>query len=242
MQSDRFWELDAVRGAAVIGMIAFHAAFDLSYFARLPIDVSAGAWWLLARAVATAFVLVSGAVLAISFARTQPQGARAVLRKFFTRAVVLFGLGMAVTAVTYFYLNDRGTIWFGILHFMAVGSLVALPFLTLDWKKLFACGIAVMAAGLAITGMTTQSPYLLWFGVPPAEFYSFDYFPLFPWLGVMLLGAAVGKRWYAGAERQFALPFAESAAGRTLAFLGRHSLAIYFIHQPLLIAAIVFLR
>ncbi len=235
---ERFWELDAARGAAVVGMIAFHAAFDLNYFAGVPINVSSGFWWLLARAVAATFIMVSGAVLAISFDRTRGAGARTVLQKFFSRAVVLFGLAMAITAATYLFLSGNGTIWFGILHFMAVGSLAALPLLALDKKWIAAMGIAGIAIGLAITGMATQSPFLLWLGLMPAGFYTFDYFPLFPWLGVMLLGAAAGKAAYSSGGRKFSLPFGESALSRLLCFLGRNSLTLYFIHQPLLIGAI----
>lgn len=232
----RFWELDALRGAAVLGMVAFHAVFDLNYFAGVAIDVSSGFWWMLARAVATAFVLVSGAVLAISYGKISSPGFKAAFAKFLPRSMRIFALAMLVTVATYLFLSGNGTIWFGILHFIAIGSLLALPFLGMSWQKQALAGILFIALGFVASSVIVQTPYLFWLGLQPIGFYTFDYFPLFPWLGVMLLGAAVGTNWYA--RRKPSLP-PQNALARSLAFLGRHSLATYFIHQPLLIGAIM---
>jgi uncharacterized membrane protein len=236
---ERFWELDALRGLAVVGMVVFHAAFDLSYFRGFPFDVTNGFWWLLARAVATTFVLVSGCVLAISYGKVANGGIRTAFDKIFPRSLRIFALALVVTAATFLFLSGNGTIWFGVLHFMAVGSLITLLFMGLGWPQLIWTGIVMVAAGFLLESVTVQTPLLLWLGLRPAGFYTFDYFPLLPWLGVLLFGAAIGKRWYGSGVRGFQLPIGENGLTRALAFVGRHSLAIYFIHQPLLIGAIL---
>ncbi len=59
-----------------------------------------------------------------------------------------------------------------------------------------------------------------------------DYAPLIPFAGVLLLGLAAGKFYRLPASA--AQP---SKGGKALAALGRHSLLIYLIHQPVLFGA-----
>jgi uncharacterized membrane protein len=67
-----------------------------------------------------------------------------------------------------------------------------------------------------------------------------DYYPLAPWLGVALLGVVVGRTAYAEGQRQFTIPdFSMTPPIPWLRFLGRHSLSVYLIHQPLLIGALM---
>jgi uncharacterized membrane protein len=85
--------------------------------------------------------------------------------------------------------------------------------------------------------MSAGSPWLLWLGLAPEGFYSLDYLPLLPWFGVVLMGIALGDFLYHGYKRRIALPDLGGALlVRPLAFLGRNSLLIYFVHQPALIA------
>lgn len=76
----------------------------------------------------------------------------------------------------------------------------------------------------------------LWLGFTPYNFYTLDYFPLLPWLGVMSLGIFLGNTLYENYTRHFKLPdLSKYAIIKASGFLGRHSLLIYFIHQPVLI-------
>jgi len=75
---------------------------------------------------------------------------------------------------------------------------------------------------------------LFWLGFRPENFQTLDYFPVFPWFGMVLLGIYLGNSLYSGGIRQFAVPALESSgAVKGFAWLGKHSLFIYFIHQPL---------
>ncbi len=70
------------------------------------------------------------------------------------------------------------------------------------------------------------------FGLYSRDFFSADYYPIFPWFGYFLLGFGCAhelqKRGYL-----HTLFGGEILAGRSLAFLGRHSLLIYSIHVPI---------
>ena len=231
----RFWEIDFLRGLAIVGMVVFHAAFDLDFLGARAFDVNSGAWWLLARVVAAAFVFIAGVCMAVSFQLTSSER---VWRKFLGRGAFLFALGLAITAVTFLLLPGRA-VWFGVLHFLGVASVLAVPFLK-HGRALLAGAIISVAAGFLFEKLVVATPFLAWLGLRGASFASLDYFPLFPWFGVLLAGALVGKVLYANGARQFRLP--EVGAGNpiwVMALLGRHSLIIYFLHQPILVALIL---
>ena len=59
-----------------------------------------------------------------------------------------------------------------------------------------------------------------------------DYVPLAPWAGVMLIGIAAG---HAFAHGNFHALTSLGSAPQSLQWLGRHSLAVYMVHQPILL-------
>jgi uncharacterized membrane protein len=76
----------------------------------------------------------------------------------------------------------------------------------------------------------------MWLGFVPQQLYSVDYYPLLPWFGVVLIGVCAGNTLYPNHRRRFALPdLSRVIPLRALAFMGRHSLLIYLVHQPLII-------
>jgi uncharacterized membrane protein len=68
-----------------------------------------------------------------------------------------------------------------------------------------------------------------------------DYMPLFPWLGVFLIGCVIGRICYKDKKTLFTgRGKVMKAIARPVEFIGRHSLIIYLVHQPL-VYAILFL-
>ncbi len=150
------------------------------------------------------------------------------------RSLWIFGLAMGVTLVTYFFIG-RGFIVFGVLHLIGVSLLLAYPFLRLHGVN-FILGLLFILVGLFLQTLSVDFPWLLWLGLAPVDFRSVDYFPLFPWFGVILIGVAFGDLFYRGYSRRIPVPdLAGSSLVRGLEFLGRNSLAIYLVHQPVLI-------
>ena len=125
-------------------------------------------------------------------------------------------------------------IYFGILHAIAVMSLVAWPFARHPRIALVA-GIAIIGAGLTVSHPLFDTRALSVVGFTTHKPVTEDYVPLFPWTGVVLVGIALG----AALERRAFAPVAALARlPNGVRGLGRHSLAVYMLHQPLLIGTL----
>lgn len=239
----RFWEVDFLRGLAVVMMVVFHLVYDLDYFSILRVNVSSGFWFYFARVTAGLFILLVGVSLVLSTSRAEMQGQR---KKIFIgllkRGLWIFSLGIIVTIATYFLVGD-GFIVFGILHFIGLSIILAYPFLFLRPRAMnLAFGAAAIAIGLFLQSRSYPSSWLLWLGLAPEGFYTLDYIPIFPWFGVVLIGIFLGNALYGGYRRRFPLPnHSESSLKSLLCLLGRNSLLIYLIHQPLIAAALILL-
>jgi uncharacterized membrane protein len=234
----RFWEVDLLRGAAVIMMISFHFAFDLSYFGLCPLEIYSGAWFLLARSAAGLFLLLVGISLVLSASRAEQQNGK-ILPHLLRRGLWIFSLGMGLTLATYILIGE-GFIVFGVLHLIGISIILSYPFL--KRQRLSALlGLSIILAGWSLQGMEFDYPWLLWLGLTPAGFYSLDYFPLLPWWGVVLVGISLGNFFYRGYRRRVQLPDLSSFPPiMPLLVLGRNSLLIYLVHQPILVAMLLF--
>lgn len=237
MHEGRFWELDLIRGIAVVMMVLFHLAYDLSFFGIYAFDIHSGFWFYFARITAGIFVLLVGVSLALVASRPVHQKQDELRIRLFKRGTKIFSLGLGITAATYF-LVGKGFIIFGILHLIGLSIILAYPFL--DFKTLnVILGVVIIAIGLYLQSFSFNFPWLLWLGFAPASFYTLDYFPLLPWFGLVLIGIYSGDVLYGGYQRRVELPDLSSCdLFSPLMLLGRNSLAIYLVHQPLLILAL----
>jgi uncharacterized membrane protein len=216
----RIWEIDAMRGLAIVLMIAFHLVYNLSEFYRFPIDYRSGFWLIIARAAVLLFMTTAG--ISSTFSRSN-------LRR--GRSVLLYGL--AVTLATWMF-NPQAYIRFGILHFMGIGMMLYHFLRKIPVNMLIMLGAALLILGPIVTGSLVESPYLFPLGLVPAGFVSTDYYPLVPWYGFFLWGAAIGKQYYPEGKSLLSV----TPNHRLLPFLGRHSLYIYLVHQPLLLVTL----
>jgi len=234
----RFFELDAARGIAVVAMVAFHALYDLNYFRGYGFGIYSGAFFALGRFAALAFIFIVGISLTLSYSRAeQGKTMLQLLKKFLLRGAGIFCLGLAITVFTLLFF-PRSPILFGVLHFIGIAVILSFPFVRKPKASLF-CGAIMLALGLWLSPLRFDFPWLFWLGLAPENFFTFDYFPLLPWLGVALFGIFAGNLFYPGGKRRFNIPNAGGFAPvRLLCFLGRHSLLVYFLHQPLLVALI----
>ena len=233
---ERFWEIDLLRGFAIILMVAFHILFDLRFFGFHGIELSESFWYYSPRLIASLFILLAGVSLSISYSRYKRGAAGAFLfGKYLSRGAGIFFWGMVITLVTWIFFRDEYII-FGILHLIGISIVLAYPFLGMRYGNLF-LGIACIAAGLYLVGMTFPFSCLLSVGFVPTGFATLDYFPLLPWFGVVLIGVFLGNTLYCGNARRF--PLSDRSGNfltGTLCYAGAHSLAIYLLHQPVIIA------
>lgn len=223
----RIWELDALRGLLILGMIAIHLTYDLVDLYRV-VTLQNPFWYNLGTAWGgMPFVVISG--ICVSFSSRPVR-----------RGAMVFGCGMLCTLVTamMYLLNFSGkgiVIYFGILHCLGVCMMLwpLLRRLRTPWLVLL--GIAIIVFGLyARANLRIGSFLLVPLGIPNRGFSSSDYFPLLPNLGYFLLGATLG-RWLYPTRRSLLPQVNENnLILRFLGFCGRHSLLIYLIHQPVL--------
>lgn len=229
---ERFPELDLIRGIAVVMMLLFHIAFDLYFLRIAPVPVTSLPWRLFAISTAGIFLFVAGISLSISSAH-----ARAVLSrkdyilKYLKRGAGILGIGLAITLVTWVLLPGSFII-FGILHLIGLAIILSPLYGGLSWQNLLAGTAIILLAPLVAAGH--GGDWLIWLGIHPASFYSIDYTPVFPWLGIVLLGVYGGTLLYPGGRRRWHFP-ARGIPMSMIGFLGRHSLAVYIIHQPVIL-------
>jgi uncharacterized membrane protein len=234
MKTKRFWEIDSLRGIAIVMMVVFHLLFDLNYFGGYGLSLHSGFWLFFGRSTAAIFLFLVGVSLTLSYSRVRGKPGKEVWEKYIRRGVRIFIYGLVITLVTYLFFA-QGVILFGVLHLIGLAIVLSRPFQNLGKWNLF-LGLAAIILGLYLQGVWVGYPWLLWAGLIPQGFYTFDYFPLFPWFGVVLLGMFSGSLLYPGGRRRFGLPeISGFPAIRFLNYLGRHSLIIYFLHQPVLI-------
>ncbi|MCQ8893829.1 MAG: DUF1624 domain-containing protein [Methanolinea sp.] len=235
-QPARFWEVDFIRGIAVIMMICFHLVFDLAYLDIFDAGVYSGPWRFVAICTVSLFLFIAGISLSISSARAKGtlHGSAYVL-KFVKRGAGIFALGLLITLATFLLVPDAPVI-FGILHLIGISIIIAPLFLPYRWANLVG-GFLLVTAG-AVMPVTGGTMYLLWLGFPPDGFSSIDYTPVIPWLGVLLIGVFAGKTLYPGGRRRFEIPDVSLPLRGGISLLGRHSLAIYLVHQPVILLLI----
>ena len=235
----RFWDVDVARGIAIVMVVLYHLIYDLDNFAGYRIESTAGFWVVFADTSAFMFVFLVGLSLSISYARANQVGAsRSLFGKYVRRGLRIFGYGMLITVV--FLALGYGYVIFGILHLIGLSIILAYPFLRLRSANLIV-GLSLIAVGIymqfsSFTAEGAAGIMLAPLGVSPEGLFMPDYRPLLPWFGVVLLGIFFGNVLYLS-RRQKTLSTAPPYTS-PVAFLGRHTLLIYLVHQPILIATL----
>jgi len=223
-RSNRLIALDLARTLAIVCMVVFHFTFDLALFGFIPAETMYQPfWYYFARMIAGSFLVLSGVSLWLAHGK-------AVRLPSFGWRFVKIAAGALVVTVSSFWLVPGGPILFGILHALAVSSVIALAFLRLPWAVTLAIAAAIFVLGWAGRSPTFDGLWLVWVGLAETRPPMGDYVPLIPWLAPCLAGLAMAKavkleRWRTQAPSRLL---------RGLAFPGRHSLVIYLIHQPIL--------
>lgn len=227
----RIQSIDLIRGVDIVLMVLFNYSVTLTYFRLVHIPSNFLYWSVFPRAVAAIFIFISGAAAYVSFGNHKENFSK----RYFVRGGKLLIFAAFITLFTYIFVPE-GTIYFGILHFFAVSSFL-IPFFIKYSKLNLATGLLIILSGSYLQLMDFDFPYLFWLGFTPENFYTFDYFPLMPWLGVLLLGVHSGKYIV---EKTANIKLKGRLAG-IFAFFGKNSLTIYLIHQPALISLLIIL-
>jgi uncharacterized membrane protein len=235
--ASRIEGIDTLRGLAIVAMIVYHFVFDLRFFGIVRADFENDAFWLGYRAlVLSSFLLLVGVSLVLARQFNVPTA------RFARRVAIIALCALAATIGSYAIFPER-FIYFGILHCIAVASVLTRPLAGRPMLAL-ALGIAAIVAGLVVSHPFFDTRATSWVGFNTVKPATEDFVPLFPWIGVVLLGIALGHELV---RRDFSPVAPLARAPQALRWLGRHSLAVYMVHQPLLmgilaLAQLLFLR
>lgn len=220
MTKKRIDIIDALRGLAVLLMVAHHFLYDMVVFLGAP------AWLfsnpildLLHYVFAGLFIFLSGLSSQLS-------------RSNVKRGVKVLLIAFAITIVT--GLMDM-TIRFGVLHLLGF-CMVFYGLTRKIWDDIpekimpLLCVLLLIGSALAVNCISIGTTHLWMFGWRYAGFQSTDYFPIFPWLFVFLLGTWFGKF---VVERRLPVWFYEKRIP-VFPAVGKKALLIYILHQPVL--------
>lgn len=232
--------IDEIRGFAIICMVVYHTFYDLVVLFGIDIPVFYSSFVnTLVFIFAGLFIFISGAACLYS-------------RNNLKRGALCFMLGMAITVFTYFLMPASLDV-FGILHMLGI-CMMLFSFTAPLVKKLpplwslFVCVILFAVTfnlpsgylgfdglfSIDIPSVFYSTSFLFPIGLANTSFYSVDYFPLIPWAFCFFGGSFFGVMLK---EKKLPELFYKMHI-RPLAFVGRHTLPIYILHQPVIYAVL----
>lgn len=226
--------VDLARGIALLAMFVFHFAYDLSNFGLIETDIAfEPGWRLFARCIAGSFLVVVGISLVLATRNGLNRAA------FLKRLAMVIAAAAAVTLGTFFAMRDN-FIFFGILHHVALASVLALPFLRLPVLLVVIAAAIAFALPAFVASPLLDQPWAVWIGFSRAPIQTADFVPVFPWFGCVLSGIALARLVLPRLEATAAASWRpRTRASRVLCWGGRHSLLVYLVHQPLFIGLIM---
>lgn len=236
MKYRRYQTLDTVRGCALVSMILYHASWDLVYMFGVNWPwyhgFAAHVWQ---QSICWTFILLSG--------YCWPLG-----RHQFRRGLTVFLCGAAITAVTWIFMPEN-LVLFGVLTLLGSSSILLCEFEPLLRRLSARTGLAgsfllflvfrdVNAGYLGFEGTRifrfwdgARNLSTAFAGFPPADFFSTDYFSFLPWFFLFLTGYFLFRLRPQEEREDRAVPI--------LTVMGRHSLLIYMLHQPVIYALLL---
>ena len=229
----RIGSIDAARGLAILGVVIFHFVWDLEFAGFISGIAFHPIWQTFGKSLAGSFMILVG----VSLVLAHQDGLRL---HAFTKRLFVIALAAAIISIVTWFIFPGSFIYFGILHSITVASLVGLVFLKMPSLVTFMIGVFVFVAPISYTSTVFDTRWLAWIGfasIPPR---SDDFVPIFPWLGLTLIGMALTKlAKKQGWEPHFFRASKPTLVATSLQWLGQKSLVIYLIHQPVMLAFIL---
>jgi len=240
--------LDALRGVAILMMIAYHTLFDLCYFGSdsfSPIILSSFLVILFQRVTASLFIVIAGISIALSLHVLSTTTTKTPNRHFLNRTLFLGVVALLITVATWIYPHDW-FISFGIIHLLAVSTLIIPFFFNFsDKTNLIIAATIILVGSFILPNIYVNAPFLFPIGLITPDYSALDFFPILPWFGVFLAGFVIGKKLISTNSKLVDITIihpTNKTFQSLLAFLGRNSLIIYLIHQPLILVLLAILE
>jgi len=246
LNRQRAFELDLLRGLAIIAMILHHFIYDLRYIMQLDVFAWQDSYvfenWVRPLFLFI-FLFVSGVCCTFS-------------RNNFLRSLKLFVVSILFSVVFYFvsiYTETEMYVVFNVLHMLTLGTFIFALMSLLENRKILK-GIDKIFIFLGVI--------FLWMAYPLSKISEVridalipfhenfakglgmgDYLPIVPWIGFFFVGAFFGRIYYRNRESLFpGAPVAVKKLAVPFEFVGRNALMFYVLHQPVLLASLYLLR
>lgn len=204
-------------------MVGYHACFDLAYFGWTSWRLLEDPPWIIWRTlILSSFLLLAGYALTL---RPANDPARFWKR---WREIALAAAAVSAGSALVF---PKSFIYFGVLHQMAIALILARACVSLGaWNIALGTGAIIIGAWVSLDALNPK--WINWLGGASIKPRTEDYVPLFPWIGVVFLGTGLGAiaRPRCLDDRRWRTP-----SLHPLTWVGRHSLTLYLVHQPILI-------
>ena len=222
--------VDAIRGGAILAMAVYHFGFDLNYLGWIQQQINNDLRWLAARALILGTFLVT-----VGVSHALAEGQQKSMAMKLLRIGKIAAAAMLVTAGSWL-IFPASAIYFGTLHAIALMSLLLLLIPLAAW---LACilGVIAVTLGNGYYNAIFDNPALAWIGLMTRKPLTEDYVPMLPWFGVCLIGYAAAKALIH--HKLLGRPANIQRMPGFLQWLGLHSLAIYLIHQPVLLGILI---
>ena len=223
--------LDVLRGGLVLAMVIYHFFWDLGYFMFIDLKyMTQGVPLFLAQCIGASFIIISGISLKLASLSDDFR------IKFFKRIGLLISVCFLITSIT-FFLNKTSFIFFGILHLLATCSFIGLFLLKVKHNYILFI-LFVFSLIPSVSRIKYELPiYFSWLGLNIEVPITNDFYPLFPWVSFYIFGLWVYKPFISYITiKSRSNPFNYykfSYIYKSLLFLGRNSLTIYILHQPI---------
>jgi uncharacterized membrane protein len=251
IKNKRIWELDFLRGLAIIMMVFDHFMFDFAYlpnyfsnfyevnhpFFNWLNDFARMYWNSTLRFFGREFfVLLFLLISGISFTFSKDN---------FKRGFKMLLVALVITGVTWIIdltLNFGVLIVFGVIHMFAVNTLIVAlmrKYIKSEIILLF-IGMLIITFSFIYGFFTPTSTQLSLTELPKIiigiNSYGADHFGILPYLGIILIGTVVGKTFYS--QRVSLVPQVQLSSRNIFLLTGKYSLYVYVIHQPIVLGIV----
>lgn len=228
--------IDTFRGIAIVMMMVFHLCYDLNYFGWTQFPMTNSLGWILWRILIVSIFLSLVGISSVLRDTFKPSW-----QDFWQRWRQIAGAAIVVSTGSYLMFPDS-YIYFGILHLITLSLIFARLLLKLGVFNLILGGLVIVMSN-TVSNPIFNSRWLNWTGLATQSIPSEDFVPVVPWFGTVLIGCALGTMWR---QHKFQTPqFIFYLSQNNLywfTWMGRHSLILYLLHQPVMIATIIVIK
>lgn len=213
MENKRIFEIDVLKLVAIALMVIFHLIYDLNEFFGLNVTYESGFWYFLGRMAAIMFIILSGINSGFS-------------KDIFKKGIVTLGFGLIVSIITFITFENQ-FVRFGILHFLGI-CMMLYPILKKlnKWVLLIFAIIILFGVNTPIYNIGIFNFFDNFFGKA-----SVDYYPLFPYISLYIIGIILYKIFY---YKKISI-LNMYTKNKIIISASKNSLLIYLLHQPLIL-------